>query len=496
MAPAGALLEGTGASPAGAHRETIPRLEGSRYRSWPASPSRTAAALASPSRAARRACAGSPRRDGRRSSARGRAAPRSRRCEVLARRAPAPRARALSGRRGLLGGGTRSRGNVRAPRLRSRRATIAAAARAPSAATRPTRAQGLVVVCVGQRQSGLVGTAARPTARGSRPLARTAGHTARPCRAGISSRIPARQRQQAARRSPRRHRAHGELEGGLVASVTASCSPSSQAASARAARPERCAGALRSAPRARTPRRAAATSGSPRRARTSPSTASASMRGNVEAHAREGRAPPSRRRPPTAPVRAGTARDSRGGRASAIVVAVLAAVREAGLEVRSASAYERAGLLSREGGTRPRCAPELRLLGDREPPFRASPGPRGAQESSGSEACRERGDGVGSSSASAEGERAPAPDRRRRGLVESAELEIVLYAFASSGPGGSCSSRVTASRPALAASAVARTPEDVRGTRGLPSFLRSPSCPVALERLSRAAIAHRSWSVR
>ena len=232
----------------------------------------------------------------------------------------APRARALSGSQGS------SRVAGRGPCGSGEGAALAQ----PTSDDRPCGAgaetlqlgqsptQGLVVVRVSQRQGGLVGAAdpeQSSAARDHSPRIWSVYGSA--ASGGISSRIPARQRQQAS--SPIAHGARrrtAKSRAASVASATASCSPSSQAASARAA----ATGAIRGSSPVGSASTSASSSGgqtlgSPRRALTSPSTTRARVRGVVAMHRSPGaRGLPSRPPRSSAPGRAPHGHDRQGGR--------------------------------------------------------------------------------------------------------------------------------------------------------------------------------------
>jgi hypothetical protein len=134
--------------------------------------------------------------------------------------------------------------------------------------------------------------------------------------AGISSRIPARQRQQASSPITQSPALHGESRAARR-SATASCSPSSQAASARALRPARSAEAPVGSAR-RAPRQAAARLRIAAARSNQPSTTKASVRGSSRCTARGGRGLPSRPPRSSAPGRAPPGHDRRAGRAPEI----------------------------------------------------------------------------------------------------------------------------------------------------------------------------------
>ena len=100
---------------------------------------------------ARRACAGWPRRDGRRCAARGTAAPRSRRCEGRRRRARAPRARAAS-----------------APPRSARRRPRAAGDAADAGLAQPPRDDGRELPAPRRSSSGRAASSGRPTSSARR----------------------------------------------------------------------------------------------------------------------------------------------------------------------------------------------------------------------------------------------------------------------------------------------------------------------------------------
>ena len=120
------------------------------------------------------------------------------------------------------------------------------------------------------------------------------------------------------------------------------------------------------------------------------------------------------------------------------------------------------------------------LLCELEAPLAASPRPSGAPATNSSRADHDEGmaEGLGIVEALRELDRTGAPDQGSFGVLGVTQSrETLLYAIASSCPGGSCSSRATASWPACAASATRpghqRMLESQRSAS--PSLRRSPS---------------------
>ena len=267
------------ARPARPHRTSS--LDCRRAATDLATRSRAAEPRRSPLRAcARRACAGWPRRGGRRSSPTGTAAPRCRRCA-----APAPTSPSTSTSRAVSPAGFVPRRGARAARQPAHAALAQAARRRspPRAARRGAgaprrRAHGAVVVGGGERQRRLVRTAQLGPQLGRAPAVSPAscGRIGRGDAVLRSARRPRRRRRQAARSpiDPRRMAAHARARGRPRSPPPRRSSrPSSHAASARAAAtgPRRCSSPVGSAS-ASASSSAGQTSGSPRLARTRPST--------------------------------------------------------------------------------------------------------------------------------------------------------------------------------------------------------------------------------
>ena len=133
------------------------------------------------------------------------------RCADPVRRARGPRfARGQIG--GVLSSWRAARAGARCAAPRSRRATIAAAGRAPRRCSSSSARRSAPLVRVGERERGLVGAAElrpQPAALPSRPRAES--RTARRPAGNVSS-MPARLRQRRAPRSPREIISQGKLE--------------------------------------------------------------------------------------------------------------------------------------------------------------------------------------------------------------------------------------------------------------------------------------------